>query len=127
MKTDPRIACENVSERKGWAFLHDAIAHPLMALTNWSAWSMRFHDWTSHRAWPRVPQSSTGEIFKVRSKYHGELEVKRVARGVYQVKHSAIEHWFTTKALDILEAAELAEVWFLTLSDVGIFPDGVRT
>lgn len=39
MKTDP-----NEKENMLWAFIHDAIAHPLMALTGY----------TSHRAWPRT-------------------------------------------------------------------------
>lgn len=37
MRTDPRAACANTHERLGWAVLHDLIAHPLMALTGWSA------------------------------------------------------------------------------------------
>jgi hypothetical protein len=53
MRTDPRKACVNAEERKLWAWLHDAIAHPLMALFGWCDWSIRLHDWTSHKAWPR--------------------------------------------------------------------------
>jgi hypothetical protein len=56
MKTDSRTACANADERKLWAVVHDLIAHPLMALTNWSRESLWFHDWTSHKAWPRPPQ-----------------------------------------------------------------------
>lgn len=54
--TDPREACAN-AEEAAWAFVHDAIAHPLMALTAWSACAVRFHDWTSARA--RATQRST--------------------------------------------------------------------
>lgn len=53
MRTDPRVACANERQRFWWAVLHDLVAHPLMALTGWSKWALRFHDWTSHRAWPR--------------------------------------------------------------------------
>ena len=53
MKTDPRVACKNIKERWIWAVIHDLIAHPFMALTFYSNLSLRFHDWTSYRAWPR--------------------------------------------------------------------------
>jgi hypothetical protein len=52
MKPDPIDACANLDERFGWAVAHDLIAHPLMALSGYSAWSLRFHNWTSRRAWP---------------------------------------------------------------------------
>lgn len=54
MKTDPNKGCTNQEERAFWAFLHDGIAHPLMALTGYSKLSLRFHDYTSRRAWPRT-------------------------------------------------------------------------
>lgn len=53
MRTDPRRACVNEEERLLWALIHDGIAHPLMALTLFSRWAIRFHDWTSSKAWPR--------------------------------------------------------------------------
>ena len=53
MKTDPNKACVNPKEYPIWAFLHDAISHPLMALSGYSKWSLKFHDYTSKRAWPR--------------------------------------------------------------------------
>lgn len=53
MKTDPNNICSNQKEHKGWAFVHDAIAHPLMALTGYHKLSLRFHNYTSHKAWPR--------------------------------------------------------------------------
>ena len=53
MKTDPNKACTNKKERLFWAVLHDAVAHPAMALSGYSNWSMRFHNYTSHKAWPR--------------------------------------------------------------------------
>lgn len=53
MKTDPNKGCKNQTEKLGWAILHDLVAHPVMALTGYSNLSMRFHNYTSHKAWPR--------------------------------------------------------------------------
>lgn len=53
MRTDPNKACANKQERLLWALLHDGIAHPLMAITLFSRWSLWFHDLTSQLAWPR--------------------------------------------------------------------------
>lgn len=52
MKKDPNKACDKPGHL-GWAILHDALAHPFMALTGFSRLGVRFHDWTSHKAWPR--------------------------------------------------------------------------
>ncbi len=53
MKTDPNKACATLAEVRRWAVVHDLVAHPLMAVTLYSRWSVAFHDWTSRRAWPR--------------------------------------------------------------------------
>lgn len=53
MKTDPNKGCKNTKERLLWAVLHDAVAHPVLALSGYSQWAMRFHDFTSRKAWPR--------------------------------------------------------------------------
>lgn len=53
MKKDPNKGCKNQKELLGWAIVHDLVAHPLMAATNYSKLSVRFHDYTSHKAWPR--------------------------------------------------------------------------
>ena len=50
MRLDPN-AC--VHYGCAWAFIHDALAHPLLALTNYSQIAQRFHNWTSQKAWPR--------------------------------------------------------------------------
>lgn len=34
-----------------WAVLHDAVAHPVMALSGYAMWAIRFHQWTGRRAW----------------------------------------------------------------------------
>lgn len=51
MKTDPNTC---VHTGGVWAVIHDAIAHPLLALTAYSAPARRFHNWTSQHAWPRT-------------------------------------------------------------------------
>lgn len=53
MKTDPNTICDGQDENGFWAWVHDAVAHPLMAVTGYSVWSLRFHNFTSHKAWPR--------------------------------------------------------------------------
>lgn len=53
MKTDPNKGCANLEERLFWALAHDGIAHPLMALSGYAAWALRFHNFTSRKAWPR--------------------------------------------------------------------------
>jgi hypothetical protein len=54
MKCDPNTACVTIREVLWWALLHDLVAHPLMAVTFYWRPAIRFHDWTSQRAWPRV-------------------------------------------------------------------------
>jgi hypothetical protein len=41
-----------------WQFIHNALAHPAMAFTFNSAWSIRFHDWTGDRAWTRRTETT---------------------------------------------------------------------
>lgn len=36
--------------KKVWEFVHNFVAHPLMALTNNSTFSLQFHDWTAKKA-----------------------------------------------------------------------------
>lgn len=58
MKTDPNQACANESQRLLWAIIHDALAHPLMVLTGYSKGSLKFHDYTSLKAWARSAKES---------------------------------------------------------------------
>lgn len=53
MKTDPNKACTNKKQNIFWAVVHDLVSHPLMAVSGYSKWSLSFHNWTSHKAWPR--------------------------------------------------------------------------
>lgn len=54
MKLDPNLHCTRYRENKLWAICHDLVAHPLMAASNYKPWSIKFHDLTSQRAWPRT-------------------------------------------------------------------------
>lgn len=124
MRTDPRAACANAEERKGWAVLHDLVCHPLMALTGWSSWSLRFHDWTSYRAWPRVQPEWLLQISHLQSRRHGVLVVREVAPRVWSVTHPTLEHTITVSAGDAVHALEQAEAWFDGLAEVGLHPWG---
>lgn len=117
MRTDPRVACANSKELWGWAFLHDLIAHPLMALTNYSRASLRFHDWTSFHAWPRaVLSQGAAAVWMIPSRF-GDLEAIEVAPRCWRVKHPAVDHAIVLGADDAVAAAEQAEAWFQTLAD----------
>lgn len=41
--------------RSAWAFLHNALAHPLMAFSGNSGWANRFHDYTAEKAFAEKP------------------------------------------------------------------------
>lgn len=117
MRTDPRLACANAEERAWWAFLHDAVCHPLMALTNWAGWAVRFHDWTSHRAWPREP-GFVSQMRVMQTKRWGAVEVTHVMQGgFYSIQHPNLGHKVVTKTDDFISAAEFAEQWFDGLAE----------
>lgn len=117
MKTDPRKACANAAERKLWAWVHDGIAHPFMALTGWSKISLAFHDWTSYQAWPRY---NSVEECEVHNRIYGNVMVvfHRESK-TYSVYHPRMRHIFGTPANDPFEAVEIAEVWFDSLLSEG--------
>lgn len=119
MRTDPRNACANEKQLLGWAIVHDLIAHPFMALTGYSPLSLRFHDATSKRAWPRPAVSYREGTFSVPSDRFGTLKVRRLApRGFYEIQHPLIDHKFVVKADGIDDAAEQAEEWFVSLVEL---------
>lgn len=107
MKTDPRKACANAEEKRGWAILHDLVAHPLLILTNYSIWSLAFHDYTSHKAWPR-----TGRKEMTVATIYGRLKVIEVSPGVYSVQHGFVAHKIVTTADSALHAVHKALDWF---------------
>lgn len=115
MRTDPRAACTNAKELKTWAFVHDAIAHPFMALTNWSAVSLRFHDWTSHRAWPRKTANLPGACVHVAGGEWGYIDVMMFQLGFWQADHPNISHTTRVNAQDAIEAAEKVEALWADL------------
>ena len=53
MKMDPNKHCIKFEQNLGWALIHDIFAHVLMGITNYSKYSIRFHDYTAHKAWKR--------------------------------------------------------------------------
>ena len=54
MKIDPNKCCVVYEQCLFWAIVHDAIAHPLMALTFYKFQPIiNLHDYTSARAWIR--------------------------------------------------------------------------
>lgn len=53
MKKDPNNYCIVYTQSLFWAIIHDLIAHPMMAITNYTNISIRFHDFTSNKAWKR--------------------------------------------------------------------------
>jgi hypothetical protein len=121
MKTDPREACANAEEKRGWAILHDLVAHPLLILTGYSIWALAFHDYTSHKAWPRQQHKASKET-KMPTIY-GWLTVKEVAPGVYSIQHGFVAHKFVTTADSALHAVHKALEWFdvLAVEVGGIF------
>lgn len=105
MRTDPRAACANAEERLGWAVVHDAIAHPLMALTNYSGWAVAFHDWTSHRAWPRKPDFRETHVITAHTDDCGLCAAwNDVVPGIFCIKHGKRDLLVRLQARDAEDA-----------------------
>lgn len=118
MRTDPRKACANEKQLLLWAIIHDLVAHPLMALTGYSAASLRFHDVTSRRAWPRDTRTPATAIL-VPSDRFGMLRVRALQPiGFFEIRHGMIAHCFVTSAADVTDAVEKAEEWFAALAEL---------
>jgi hypothetical protein len=117
MRTDPRKACANEKQLLGWAIVHDLIAHPFMVATGYSRLSLKFHDATSQRAWPRLALKNEQRTFTIPSDRFGALQVTRLAaRGFYEIQHPLIDHRFVVKAEGVADAADQAEEWFSSLT-----------
>lgn len=108
MRTDPSKACANEDQRWFWAFVHDLVSHPIMALTFWSSLSLRFHNWTSHKAWPRPSPTLLGSDLEFIS------GVGKVI--VYRFRHPNVSHEFVTTGANVQEAKLKADEWFDNLS-----------
>lgn len=117
MKTDPRKGCANVDERFAWALVHDLVAHPLMALTCWSAWSLRFHDYTSFRAWPRPQEHKPETVWFMTAKF-GRVRVESSGPGFWRAYHGIISHAVTVKAASAFDAMAQAVAWFEEVVEV---------
>lgn len=119
MRTDPRKACANEKQLLVWAIVHDLIAHPLMVLTGYSWTSLRFHDATSQRAWPRDNRTPRPfESVVVQSDRWGPLLVTTTRPGLYQISHPVLAHRFGVKAVDVGDAVEQAQEWFDSLVEL---------
>lgn len=115
MRTDPNEACTNTREDFFWAFVHDAISHPLMAVSLYSDWSLRFHNWTSHRAWPRSPKLYTADGVVNWGKHKVLWER---TEDFWTFKHPYINHNATFKAADLPAAYDQMDEWFMSLEEV---------
>jgi hypothetical protein len=106
----------NTEERTMWAFLHDAVSHPLMAFTNWSAWSLRFHDWTSFHAWPRVQSVRLREPVLMNSKW-GMMVAVEVQPKFWRIQHPNMNNAIVQHGDDAVVILETAERYFQSLAD----------
>lgn len=113
MMTDPRKACANTRELWPWAAVHDLLAHPFMVLTGYSRISLRFHDFTSHRAWPR------GRAAQLTVSYRTQFGVVRVVHqgdDFWRVHHGNVSHAITVKAGTARRALQDGLAWFNSLA-----------
>lgn len=120
MRTDPRKACKNEKERRGWAFLHDLLAHPFMAVTLWARASIRFHNWTSLKAWPREKASLEWWPMKVllKTEHWGLLTATEIARDVWSIDHPTVLHTIrVTDKRGGASAIAQATKWFDELAE----------
>lgn len=115
MKTDPRKGCANLRELWVWAAIHDLLAHPFMVLTLYSRLSLRFHDFTSHRAWPRPVRPAA--ITVVTPTRFGDVRVTQQAEGVWSVYHGRVNHAITLASLSPEDALYKALKWFDSLGE----------
>ncbi|WP_182341954.1 hypothetical protein [Comamonas koreensis] len=113
MKTDPRKGCANERELWLWAAIHDLLAHPLMVLTWYSRPALWFHDFTSHRAWPRAV--SAAATVTAHATRFGSVRVAAQSPGVWRVYHGQVNHAITLAALSGDEALYRALRWFDSL------------
>lgn len=120
MRLDPNQACRNDEQRFWWAFVHDFVAHPLMALSLWSDWSLKFHDWTSRNAWPRGDSGS--EAFQINHTFAFSddlwrtLPVTEFSPGFWEIAHPLVtDHILRTNASSAEEAGQKARAHFQDL------------
>ena len=116
MKTDPNQACRNDEQRFWWAVAHDLIAHPFMAITLWSSWSLKFHDWTSRQAWPRDSVAPPEFSHAWMPLWH-RVAYRRMHGNFYEVLHPAVSHSFRCQADNAAGALSKAVVHFIDLAN----------
>jgi hypothetical protein len=120
MRTDPRKACDSGREVLFWAFVHDLIAHGAMAIFFWAEWTLRFHNWTSEKAWPR---KSKGQAVEGKWKEIGPplspaliFKAQEISPGIWRVRHPRAAHEYTTTAESKYQAWAKAYKSFCELS-----------
>lgn len=123
MKCDPSTACVNRHEVLRWAVVHDVLAHPLLALTGYAKFAVRFHDWTSSKAWPRLTKSEPEPVVLTAWLPGGQglVVVTQVNSRIYKVRHPYVDHVYTCEADDRYDALQQGELWFASLRrEVGL-------
>lgn len=116
MRTDPRAACANTKENLLWALVHDTLAHPLMAVTNYSKLALRFHDWTSFHAWPRVRPAQLRTPVSMPSKW-GLMVAVEVQPNFWRIQHPSMDNALVQYGTDAVAVLETAEAYFQSLAD----------
>lgn len=86
-KLDPNGMCDVKSGSLFWQLVHDGIAHPLLVLGFYSRPVIRFHDYTSFKAWP-LGVSGTSRIERAQDALQGHAE----HRNVYTLTHAVPAH-----------------------------------
>lgn len=116
MKCDPSTACVSRNEVLRWAVVHDLIAHPFLALSGYARRAVRFHDWTSARAWPR-PRKHLVLVAE-----YGLIRVwQDPMPGFFRVDHPTIKHSLVCKADNAQQALDKGREWFASLRrEVGV-------
>jgi hypothetical protein len=107
MRTDPRKACANAEEKLLWAWIHDFIAHPLMALFGWHDATLKFHDWTSHKAWPRSGEQKLMDVIVASPYLMRHVHFIERSPGFWTAKTA--HRSFSFQAEDLGEAFIMAE------------------
>lgn len=111
MRIDPRKACANTEEKWFWAFIHDLIAHPIMALTNWGSLALKFHDWTSHHAWPRKHAVKLRQSHIYLSGVH-RMTATEISPNIWRIEHPTVSHVLITNSTSGWGALDKARDWF---------------
>jgi hypothetical protein len=87
-----------------------------MAITNYCAIAIQFHDWTSLHAWPRNKGRSNAAPHFVNTAF-GLVRVEQAAPGCWRTTHPKVNHAVVTGGQTAEQAATLATAWFFSLAE----------